>query len=172
MVCRLIWCRDLMLQHLCDMFQLEVLCRCWSDKMPLEGNCLSLHILDGRWVKMAQGQFAMEGKCPSPNLTASQWERHFPSGWGHFDSICLPEGVIVPFCHCMGAFCHGKSTKGSMCHFVMGWGHFATGKAQLLGGILSQDGGTMSWRTVHSQIAPIPHEKSSCVCVGGAPSQA
>ncbi len=40
--------------------------RCWSGKMPLEGNCLSLHkySIDGRRVKMAQGHFDLMESAP------------------------------------------------------------------------------------------------------------
>ncbi len=120
---------------------------------------------------MAQGQFAMEGKCPSPNLTASQRERHFPYGWGHFDSICPPEGVIAPFCHCMGAFYHGRGTKGSMCHFMTDRGQFAMEKAQLLGGHF-----VMRWGHFVTENHPLQNStntsRKELMCVGGLPSHA
>ncbi len=73
---------------------------------------------------MAQGHFAMEGKCPIANLTDPQGKRHFESGWGHSDLICHSICVSVPFCHATGAVLLPDPTQ--------------------VGGILPQDRGNLT----------------------------
>ncbi len=150
--------------------------RCWSDKMPLEGNCLSLHeflmAIESKWCR---GSLPRRQNALAQVWVPPQRERHFPSGWGQFGSISPCKCVNVPFYHWPGPVCLRKESQVCGGHFVTGQGQFASerthkcvglfchcmgavchGKQQKCGGKFSLHRASLPQKTTHV-----------CVCVGG-----